>query len=311
MATSHGPGSPVAPHGEPASLTADHLARLLELARALSGVNAHAEIATVAAMRARAVAGASEAQVCALGRGGGLTILAVAAEGAPAFRPRRPSTVRAGGPERDVVRSGGPIWVGSRRDAFDGDTDVVLDARPGGRHAAAWAFLPLVADDEVSGVLSLAFPEEQAFDGATRAFLSEVASACGSALARGSLFTQAHDRATASEAARAAGAARELSSDRRADHRTRLYERERFARARAEAETVAGRPSDALVVQYDEIEVDGPVTRILGVFSSEASTRDALRKLELARSLVVRATITTWTLDEPDARARVDLDLSR
>ena len=78
----------------------------------------------------------------------------------------------------------------------------------------------------------------QAFDGSTRAFVTELASVCANALARGSLFTQERERANASEEARAAGEVRQRRSERLVGDRTRLYERERFARARAEAETV-------------------------------------------------------------------------
>ena len=65
-----------------------------------------------------------------------------------------------------------------------------------------------------------------------------MASVCANALARGSLFTLERERANASEEARAAGEVRQRRSERLVDDRTHLYERERFARARAEAETV-------------------------------------------------------------------------
>ncbi len=73
--------------------------------------------------------------------------------------------------------------------------------------------------------------------------------------------------------------------------------------------TAAVQPPGAYVVQYDETGVDGPVARILGVFSSETSARDALRELDRTRSLVVHASITSWTVDVPCARTRVEIDL--
>jgi hypothetical protein len=79
--------------------------------------------------------------------------------------------------------------------------------------------------------------------------------------------------------------------------------------AGAAARAAGAQPADAFVVQYDETEVDGPVARILGVFSSERSARDALRELDLARTLVVHASITSWTLDVPRPRTRVEIDL--
>jgi transcriptional regulator with GAF, ATPase, and Fis domain len=314
MATRDGPssavaGSQAAPQGEPAVLTPEHLARLLDLARALSGASDHAEIAKIAAERTRALTGASATQLSGLSqRGGSLEVLALAAGDASAFRRRAHSAIRSRAPENDLVRSGGPIWIRSRREASERYPNLAAATR--GPDGAAWAVLPLVADDEVSGVLTIIFDEEQRFDATTRAFLGEIATACGSALARGSLFTRAHERASASEEARVAGEVRERRSERRVEHRTRLYERERFARARAEAETaVALRAADAYVAQYEEIEADGPATRILGVFSSERSARDALRNLELARSLVMHASITSWTLDVPRPRTRVEIDL--
>jgi hypothetical protein len=77
----------------------------------------------------------------------------------------------------------------------------------------------------------------------------------------------------------------------------------------AAARAAGAQPAEAFVVQYDETEVDGPVARILGVFSSERAARDALRELDRTRSLVVHASITSWTLDVPRARTRVELDL--
>ena len=90
----------------------------------------------------------------------------------------------------------------------------------------------------MNGVLTLTFDAAQAFDEPMRAFLGEFAAACGHALARGSLFTHERTRANASEKARVASEDRERRSAREIERRTHLYERERFARARAEAETV-------------------------------------------------------------------------
>lgn len=55
--------------------------------------------------------------------------------------------------------------------------------------------------------------------------------------------------------------------------------------------------------------MDGPVSRLLGVFSAEASARAAVRKLDHARSLVIRASISAWTLDALHPRTSVDIDL--
>jgi len=63
------------------------------------------------------------------------------------------------------------------------------------------------------------------------------------------------------------------------------------------------------VVQYDESCVDGPVARVLGVFSSETSAREAVREVDRTRSLVFHATITSWTLGVPRPLTRVEIDL--
>ncbi|BDG04777.1 GAF domain-containing protein [Anaeromyxobacter oryzae] len=322
------------PRGDPAALTPDHLARLLDLSRALSGAFGLADVAIVAAERGRVLTGASATQIVEVREADRLAVIAEDTGRAPPSAPRSGTFVRAGGPEHDVARSGEPAWLRSRAEASERCPNLALEALTGGPDGAAWAVLPLVADDEVNGVLTLVFDEVQGFDGPTRAFLCEVAAACGSALARGSLFTRERSRANASEEARAAGEVRERLTARQIADRTRLYERERFARARAEAETIvavraanelerdataardpalratSAHPLDAFVVQYEETGVDGPVAGLLGVFSSEATARDALRELDRSRSLAFHASITAWTLDVPGPRTRVEIDLS-
>src|SRR5512138_3115952 len=104
MAIPHGQpsafsGSHAVPQGAPDVLTPEHLARLLDLARALSGASDHAEIAAIAAERARALAGASATQVCGVSEGGALAVIAQAPGSAQAFRPRAPSAIRSEAPE--------------------------------------------------------------------------------------------------------------------------------------------------------------------------------------------------------------------
>jgi transcriptional regulator with GAF, ATPase, and Fis domain len=291
-----------------AMLTPEHLARLLDLSRALAGACERGEIAVIAAERAHTLTGASATQVLGLRDDGGPLAVIAEATGAAARSRSQPGAIGATGPEHEVVRSGEPLWLRSRAEASERWRD---DALAGGPDAASWAFLPLVADDETNGVLALVFDDVQAFDAATRRFLGEVAAASGTALARGSLFTQARARANASDEARAACEVRQRRSDGQLADRTHLYERERFARARAEAETAAAvhAAPGAFVVQYEEVGVDGPMPRFLGVFSSEASALEALRALDRTRSLVVRASISSWTLDAPHPRTSVEIDL--
>ncbi|HYG66006.1 MAG TPA: GAF domain-containing protein, partial [Anaeromyxobacteraceae bacterium] len=121
-----------------------------------------------------------------------------------------------------------------------------------------------------NGVLTLVFDAARAFDDATRAFLGELAAACGSALARGAVFSHASARANASEEARASCEARQRRSDGQFADRTHLYERERFARARAEAETLVA------VHAADDLERVQPLTRAL--FSAD-SAREVIAAL--------------------------------
>lgn len=223
---------------ERAVLGPEHLARLLDLSRALSGAVELAEVATIAADQARVLARASAAQLTELRDGDELAAIAESTLDAPAHRRTAPSPIRASAAAHDVVRTTAAIWLASRIEARHRYPDVPLDSSNGEPESAAWAFLPLVADDQLAGVLTLAFGEVQGFDASTRAFLTEMASVCANALARGSLFTHERERANASEEARAAGEVRQRRSERLVGDRTRLYERERFARARAEAETV-------------------------------------------------------------------------
>ncbi len=308
--------------GEPGALTHEHLGRLLELERALACACEHADIAIIAGERTRTLTGASAAQLAELRDGGGLAVVAEATRAASALPPTTPSWISPDAPEHDVVQRRAPVWIGSRAELAERGPRLAPDALAGGPDAVTWAFLPLVASGEVRGVLTLAFDEVRVLDGPTRAFLDEVAVTCGGALARSRLLARAHARASASEKARAAGEVRERNSERRFGDRTRLYERERFARARAEAETAvavrtaedleharrlsAAPPASVFVAEYEESGVEGPLQRILGVFSSETSARDAARALDRERSLVVQASITSWVLDVPGPGTRLE-----
>ncbi|WP_242359882.1 GAF domain-containing protein [Anaeromyxobacter sp. SG17] len=450
-------------------LTPDDLARLLDLSRALAVACEHADIAVIAAERAGALTGASVTQVMELRDDATLALVAEATGAAATRRDEEEASIGSTGPEQHAARAGAPLWISSLAEAPQHYPGIEFDALTGGPFGASWAFLPLVADDETNGVLTLAFDAEQEFDPHARAFLGEVAAACGNALARGSLFTQERARANASEKALAACGVRQRRSDKQFEDRTHLYERERFARARAEAEAVTAvhaaddlervqpftsalfgaetakdvvaalvdfgpdafgalgveltprdvagegrdgagpqaaeaevarleeplwldpkelavrfpetsaallargagawlgvpvpdedsahavlsiafpkeraftpgdrtrllllasesasvlarcaareaaatqadiaKPASAFVVQYEEDGATGPVTRVLGVFSSEATAREALRELDRARSLVCHASITSWSLDVTRPLTSVEIDL--
>jgi GAF domain-containing protein len=296
-ASSAAPVAEDATQKEGAVLTADDLARLHDLSRALSGGCEHAEIAVIAAERARALTGASVTQVVERRGGRSLAVIAEATGAAATgpddeirFRGMRGlqrASIGSMGPEQHALRTGAPIWIRSRTEARQHCPDLALDALTGGPDGASWAFLPLVADGDTNGVLTLVFDAARAFDPHARTFLGEVAAACGDALARGSLFTQERARANASEEALAACGVRQRLSERRFADRTHLYERERFARARAEAETVVA------VHAADDLERVQPLT---------AALFDAETAADVVAALVDHG---------PDAFGALDLELTR
>jgi hypothetical protein len=243
---------------------------LLELTRALSGAVEHADLARLAADAVQAASGASSARFAELREPDAVTVPGQAEVSPAGPRRLRPVAPPPSAPARDVVRRGGPVWLGSRAEAQERFRDALLDTLPDGAGGGAWAFLPLVVDDRLTGVLTLVYDGARAFDRPTRAFLGELASECAAALARGSLFTGERRRADASERARAAGEALQRRSDRLVDDRTHRFERERFARARAEAETlVAVRLADDL----DRAQ------RLTAALALAATERDALAAL--------------------------------
>jgi hypothetical protein len=67
--------------------------------------------------------------------------------------------------------------------------------------------------------------------------------------------------------------------------------------------------SIAFVAQYEEDGRDGPDALVLGVFSSEQAARDALQELYRRGSLMARAWISSWNIDQPQPRTRVEVEL--
>jgi GAF domain-containing protein len=98
--------------------------------------------------------------------------------------------LRLSSSEQDTVAMTEPVRIPSRAAAAERYPEFPPrgpDARPRFR---AWAFLPLVADDQPDGILALGFSRERKFDAQTRRFLCEAAAVCASALAVGSLFSR-------------------------------------------------------------------------------------------------------------------------
>lgn len=218
---------------ERSSLPPGDVGALLELHRALSGTEEHADLAAIAAGQLRVLTGASRAEIAELRGVESLAVLACATAASPTRGRSDLLAVRACAPARDVIRRGSPVWLGS-----EGEARERFGQSPADAPEAAWAFLPLVAGDGFTSIATLAFDEARDFGPSSRSFLMEMASGCATALTRAGTLTRERQRADTSEKARAAVEMRLRESARIADQRGHLFERERFARARAEAETL-------------------------------------------------------------------------
>ena len=232
-----------APWRDATLLNQEEVAALLSLARALAGAVEHSSIAAILVDEVRRLTGAARVVVWELAHGRDLHV--VAESSCVPVRARRigATVARLSSPEWDVVRTREPVWIASRDDARKRYPGARLDPVGAASPCEAWAFLPSIAEAEAVGVLAYAFAQPREFDEHGRAFLGEIAAECASALARGTLFTRERTRADASDARQRALEERFRDSEHLIAERTRLYERERFARGRADAETVSARQS--------------------------------------------------------------------
>jgi GAF domain-containing protein len=227
----------------PALLRQEDVGALLSLARALAGAVEHTSIAVILADEVRRLTGAARVVVWELTQGRELQAVVESSCAPPVTRRMSATVARISSPEWDALRALEPVWICSRDDARNRYAGARLDPAGAVSPSQAWAFLPSMADAEAAGVLAFAFTQPREFGPHERAFLSEIAAECGSALARGTLFTRERSRADASDAAHVTLEERFRESECLVSERTRLYERERFARVRAEAETAQARQS--------------------------------------------------------------------
>lgn len=285
-------GRPDAAARSAGALSPEALAALLDLARALSAATDRGELAAIAVEEVVRLGGAVAAEVT---EPRGADRLAVVAEGGPAVDPGRPGAARCrrvSAVEREVLDGAAPVWLSSAADAR---------ARFGAEPLApgeAWALLPLAADERLVGILTIAFAAARELDEPSRALLVEVAAACGAALARGSLFARERARAEASEGARADAEARHRRAERLVVARTHLFERERFARARAEAET-------AFAVGFaDAME---RAQRLTAALAHAGSAREVMARLAALGPAALGARRVTLTWDAPEGRAEAEV----
>lgn len=268
-------------------LSAADVASLLALARALSGAVEHGELAWIAVQEARRVTGARWTAVCELREGPELR--RVAESSSPARSKGGDATeIPLSAPEWDAVRTLQPIWIASRDEVRARYPGVRLDPPGAAFRCEAWAFLPLIADGEPSGVLTMAFAEPRRFEPRDRAWQAEIAAECASALARGSLFTRERTRADASDVAHAAMGERFRAAEHRVVERTHLYERERLARGRAEAEALSARHT------VDELSRSQSILRALAGAASDGEVSIVLADQARDAFQALGFTVTRW-----------------
>lgn len=231
--------SPSDAPGEGEWLAPGRIRTVLQLSRALSAADDREGAAATATELIALASGARSAEVAERLGAGGLALVARSAAGERAERgdgvPRRGTRA-----EREVLRTRAPVWAPSGC----GEHDRGSELQPGDPRRAC-AYLPLIFGGGVDGILTLTFDAERAFDRGTREFLLELAVECSSALARGRVLELHRDRAAEAEAGRADAEAKLRWSERLVRSRTHLFERERFSRARAEADA-------ALAARYAE-----------------------------------------------------------
>jgi len=112
----------------------------------------------------------------------------------------RTIAIDAGIPLSEAVRTGEPIFLGTRVEA-QARSPFIRDARGDSR---AWAAIPLEMHGRVIGALGLSFPEERPFDEEERSFIESAASQSALALGRALLFdSERRAREEAEQASRA------------------------------------------------------------------------------------------------------------
>jgi GAF domain-containing protein len=170
-------------------LRPDDLRALIGLARALSCAAGRAEAVSIAAEQMRRITGAARVLLWDLRAGGEAHLAAESSAMAHAGESGVGVPLALSSPEEDAFVTAEPVWIESRAIGRKQYPDLPPDDSEASAIFRAWAFLPLVADDQPDGILTLAYATDRAFDAGTRRFLCEAAAECASALAVGSLFT--------------------------------------------------------------------------------------------------------------------------
>jgi PAS domain S-box-containing protein len=181
-----------------AEAAAARTASLQAISAALAPVLTRAQVAAVIVEAAAQALHASSGALALLAPAGDALQIAHAVGLGPGSLENSHIALDAADPLAEAVRAGAPVLVGDRAAA---EARYPHMAQRAGRHEAAWASVPLLADGRAEGALSLGFSEPQQFSADDTALLQAVAQQCAQALERARLY-EAEQRARA-EAERA------------------------------------------------------------------------------------------------------------
>jgi serine phosphatase RsbU (regulator of sigma subunit) len=158
--------------------------RLLEVAEALAKVVTVAEVVAAVTSIGRDTVGADRSDVAVTGPDG-LGLLPGDNE-----RSGRKWPGEAATPTAQVVRTGWPLFIGSREELARLFADEGLLSHADAMGERSWAILPLVGSSGRLGALRFAYAAPRHFDEQDRRFLRAVAQQCAVALERAELFEQ-------------------------------------------------------------------------------------------------------------------------
>ena len=162
----------------------ERLALSQALTEALSTARSVAQVTRVVLDRGLAACGAA-AGVVALHERGELQVVEAFGFPPDQIEAGRRFPIDAPEPLAEAVRTRRALWLASR--PAEPPERAGLPAAPGARPHAAWAVLPLLADDGCLGAVGLAFAEPQRFDLDARSFLSWLALKSAQAMDRARL----------------------------------------------------------------------------------------------------------------------------
>jgi GAF domain-containing protein len=169
--------------------------RLLEVADALAKAVTVAEVVAAVTSIGRRTVGADWSYIALTGPDG-LTLLPGTNEPDPVATSRSRWPWDAATPTAEAVRTGRPLFLGSRVELARIFADERLLRYVDDVGERSWAVLPLTGSWGRLGALRFAYTTPQRFDEETRRFLRAVAQQCAVAVERARLFEQERTAAT-------------------------------------------------------------------------------------------------------------------